>query len=132
MSINSVSITGNLGADSALRYTASQDPILSFSVAVNDRVRNPRTGEWSDRPNWVKCTIFGKRAESLVNYLKKGSKVAIEGKLRQNTWERDGVNHSEISVIVGEVEFFSGSGQVKQAASQATMATDLYYDDIPL
>lgn len=132
MSINSVSITGNLGADSALRYTASQDPILSFSVAVNDRVRNQRTGEWSDRPNWVKCTIFGKRAESLVNYLKKGSKVAIEGKLRQNTWERDGVNHFEISVIVGEIELFSGSGQVKQAASQATMATDPYYDDIPL
>lgn len=132
MGMNAVSISGNLGADPELRYTAAHDPVLTFSIAVNDRVRNPKTGEWVDRPNWIKCTVFGKRAESLAGILTKGFKVGVEGKLRQRTRERDGANYSEVCVIVDELEFFSGARQNQSSVgSQEAMAEASYHDDIP-
>lgn len=85
MSINRVNISGNLTRDPELRVTASGTQVLSFGVAVNDRRRNPQTGEWEDYPNFVDCTMFGTRAEAVRRYLSKGSKVAIEGKLRSFT-----------------------------------------------
>ena len=81
MSINSVTISGNLTRDPELKMTASNTELLKFTVAVNDRHRNQQSGEWEDYANYVDCTIFGNRAKKLPSYLFKGSKVAIEGKL---------------------------------------------------
>lgn len=115
MSINRVTISGNLTRDPELRATAGGTQVLSFGVAVNDRRRNPQNGEWEDYPNFVDCTMFGTRAEAVSRYLSKGSKVAIEGKLRYSSWERDGQRRSKIEVIVDEIEFLSrgqqGGGQ---------------------
>lgn len=107
MSINRVIISGNLTRDPELRNTQSGMAVLSFGVAVNDRCKNKQTGEWEDRPNFVDCTMFGNRANSLAQYLSKGTKVSIEGKLRQEQWERDGQKHSKLKVIVDELEFMS-------------------------
>ena len=107
MSINRVTITGNLTRDPDLRTTATGNPVLGFSVAVSDRRKNNATGEWEDHPNFVDCTMFGTRAEKIAGYLSKGSKVAIEGKLRWSQWERDGQKRSKIEVIVDEIEFMS-------------------------
>ena len=85
--------------------------MLTFGVAVNDRVRNQQTGNWEDRPNFVDCVVFGNRAEPLHRFLSKGSKVAIEGKLRWSQWERDGQKRSKLEVIVDEVEFLSRNQQ---------------------
>ena len=145
MSINRVNISGNLTRDPELRVTASGTQVLSFGVAVNDRRRNPQTGEWEDYPNFVDCTMFGTRAEAVRRYLSKGSKVAIEGKLRYSSWEKDGERRSKIGVIVDEIEFMSRAGRDGQEAmeqphpSQPMMATapaqppmpDLYVEDIP-
>ena len=100
MSINRVIISGNLTRDPELRSTASGLPVLGFGVAVNDRRKNQQTGEWEDYPNFIDCTMFGARAESLSRYLGKGTKVAIEGKLRWSQWEREGQKRSKIEVIV--------------------------------
>ena len=118
MSINRVNISGNLTRDPELRATASGPPVLSFGVAVNDRRRNPQTGEWEDYPNFVDCTMFGTRAEAVSRYLSKGSKVAIEGKLRYSSWERDGQRRSKLEVIVDEIEFMS-RGQQGEAGGYA-------------
>ena len=107
MSINRVVISGNLTRDSELRSTAGGVNVLGFGVAVNDRRKNQQTGEWEDYPNFIDCTMFGARAESLSRYLSKGTKVAIEGKLRWSQWERDGQKRSKIEVIVDELEFMS-------------------------
>ena len=154
MSINRVNISGNLTRDPELRATASGTQVLSFGVAVNDRRRNPQTGEWEDYPNFVDCTMFGTRAEAVSRYLQKGSKVAIEGKLRYSSWERDGQRRSKLEVIVDEIEFMSrgqrgqqGQGgyapapqagyapapqpQQPQAPVQAPPAVDVYDEDIP-
>ena len=114
MSINRVNISGNLTRDPELRATAGGTQVLSFGVAVNDRRKNPQTGDWEDYPNFVDCTMFGTRGEKLQQYLTKGTKVAIEGKLRYSSWERDGQRRSKLEVIVDELEFMSSRNSANQ------------------
>lgn len=147
MSINRVNISGNLTRDPELRATAGGTQVLSFGVAVNDRRRNAQTGEWEDYPNFVDCTMFGTRAEKIANYIAKGSKVAIEGKLRYSSWERDGERRSKLEVVVDEIEFMSRRDEqggavistptaapVRPAASHKAVpaaAAEVYDEDIP-
>lgn len=118
MSINRVNISGNLTRDPELRATQGGTSILTFGVAVNDRRKNPQTGQWEDYPNFIDCVVFGSRAEPLTKFLSKGSKVAIEGKLRYSQWEKDGGKRSKLEVIVDEIEFLSGSKAQNQAQRQ--------------
>ncbi len=108
MSINKVLISGNLTRDAELRSTASGTSILAFGVAVNDRRRN-QNGEWEDYANFVDCTMFGRRADALAQYLTKGTKVAIEGRLHYSSWEdrNGGGRRSKLDVTVDELEFMS-------------------------
>lgn len=128
MSINRVAISGNLTRDPELRQTAGGMQILGFGVAVNDRRKNQQTGEWEDYPNFIDCTMFGNRAQSVSRFLSKGSKVAIEGKLRWSQWERDGQKRSKVEVIVDELELMGqrqgqlGSEPVYAAAAPAQAA----------
>ena len=139
MSINRVNISGNLTRDPELRATQGGMQVLGFGVAVNDRRRNQQTGEWEDYQNFVDCTMFGNRAASVARFLAKGSKVAIEGKLRWSQWEtQDGGRRSKLEVVVDELEFMSrnengsqgqayGRGEVAQPAMEAVP----YDDEIP-
>lgn len=111
MSINRVNISGNLTMDAELRQTQGGTSVLSIPVAVNDRRRNPQSGEWEDHANFVDCVLFGRRAEALAPKLRKGQKVAIEGKLRYSSWERDGQRRSKLEVMVDEVELMSKGQQ---------------------
>jgi single-strand DNA-binding protein len=139
MSINRVMISGNLTRDAEIRSTQSGMAILGFGVAVNDRRKNQQTGEWEDYPNFVDCTVFGARGEKLQPYLTKGSKVALEGKLRYSSWESGGQRRSKLGVIVDDLEFMSsrhaGSGYAPQPVPEAGPAIDaaasIYDEDIP-
>lgn len=141
MSINRVIISGNLTRDPDLRCTQSGMDVLGFGVAVNDRRKNPQTNEWEDYPNFVDVTMFGNRARSVSQYLAKGSKVSIEGKLRWGQWERDGQKHSKLSVIVDELEFMSSRSGGDQAPAPSPSpvpakpvidaSASVYDDDIP-
>ena len=134
MAINRVAISGNLTRDPELRATAGGMQVLSLGVAVNDRRKNPHTGEWEDVPNFVDCTMFGARAEAVSRYLSKGTKVAVEGKLRYSSWERDGQRRSKLEVIVDEIELMSRrDGQAAQTAAAPVQAEplDVYDEDIP-
>lgn len=136
--INNVSLTGRLTRDPELRVTAGGTQLLSFILAFNTSVRNRQTGEWDERGNYIDCTMFGKRAEALLNFLAKGQKVAIAGKLRYATWDKDGQCHSKLDLIVDEIEFLGqrqGAAQPAQApaAPQAPMppVVDTFDEDIP-
>ena len=107
MSINRVSISGNLTRDADIKVTQSGMAIVSFGVAVNDRRKNNQTGEWEDYANFVDCTMFGTRAEKLQPYLEKGVKVALDGKLRWSQWEKDGQKRSKLEVVVDEIDLMS-------------------------
>ena len=98
MSINKAVISGNIGTEPQLRQTAGGSSVLGFTMAVNDRKRNPQSGEWEDYANWVPVTMFGNRAASLSQYLHKGMKVAVEGKLHYSSWEKDGQKRSKLEV----------------------------------
>ncbi|MDO4798075.1 MAG: single-stranded DNA-binding protein [Coriobacteriales bacterium] len=105
MSVNRVVISGNLTRDPELRSSQSGTNILTFGMAVNDRRRNPQTGEWEDYANFVDCVLFGNRAEWLSRDLHKGKKVFVEGKLRYSTWERDGQRRSKLEVVVDDIDY---------------------------
>lgn len=109
MGINSVSLSGNLTRDMELRQTAGGMAVGSFGIAVNDRRKNQRTGEWEDHANFVDCTMFGRRAEALAPYLLKGTKCAVQGRLHYSSWEDRGTGQkrSRLDVTVDEVEFLS-------------------------
>ena len=117
MSINKAIVSGNITRDAELRATAAGNPVCSFGVAVNDRRRN-QNGEWEDYANFVDCQLFGRRAEALAQYLTKGTKVAIEGRLHYSSWEdrNGGGRRSKIDVYVDELEFMSGRSSAQNGA----------------
>lgn len=120
MSINRVVVSGNLTRDPELRVTPGGTQVLGFGVAVNDRRRNQQTGEWEDYPNFIDCTMFGNRAEALSRILRKGMKVAIEGKLRYSSWEdkNGGGRRSKVEIIPDEVVLMSQNPNGQQAPRQ--------------
>lgn len=129
MSINRVVMSGNLTRDPELRHTQSGTAVLKVGMAVNDRRRNPQTGDWEDFPNFVDCAVFGKRAESLAQIMRKGMKVCVEGKLRYSSWEdKAGAKRSKLEVAVDEVELMQG-GKGKAEPQQGY--DGLYDDEIP-
>lgn len=115
MSINIVSISGNLTRDADLKVTQSGTSILTGSVAVNDRVKQGE--QWVDHPDFVDWVLFGPRAEKIAGYLTKGTKVAITGRLSYSSWtdQKSNQKRSKLEVIVTEIEFFRPSNVVMDA-----------------
>lgn len=107
MSINRVTVTGNLTRDAELRTTNSGMAIATLRLAVNDRRKE--NGDWVDAPNYFSVTLFGKRAESLVRYLTKGTKVAVDGKLRWHEWVETGVAkpREKVEIVADDIELLS-------------------------
>ncbi len=139
MSINRVNITGNLTRDPELVSTAGGMAILKMGIAVNDRRKNAQSGEWEEVPNFFDAVLFGSRGESVSRFLNKGSKVAIEGKLRWSQWETpEGGKRSKVEIIVDDIEFMSargeGSGGYSAPAAKPSSAAPVdpvIDDDIP-
>ena len=131
MSINRVSISGNLTRDADIKVTQSGMAIVSFGVAVNDRRKNNQTGEWEDYANFVDCTMFGTRAEKLQPYLEKGVKVALDGKLRWSQWEKDGQKRSKLEVVVDEIDLMSRGAARGQEQPQPIYNDTLSQNNIP-
>ncbi len=106
--VNVVSITGNLTRDAEHRASRNGTEIATFTVAVNEQIRNAQTGIWEDHPNFVDCMMFGTRAGVLANHLLKGTKVAIQGKLRYSSWQdKNNARHAKLEVMVDEIDFMS-------------------------
>lgn len=121
MSINQVTISGNLTRDCEVRHAASKD-VCSFTVAVNDSWNDG--GEWKDRTNYIDCDYWVSSADKVAPMLSKGAKVAVSGKLRWSQWEKDGQKRSKVTVTASSVEFMSKAGESEQPASE-------YDEDIP-
>lgn len=140
MSINRTVLSGNLTRDAELKTTRSQTSVLVFSLAFNEPRKNVSTGEWEQVPNFIDCTLFGKRAETLAKRLKKGTKVFIEGKLRWSRWEYNGQVHTRISLVVSDIEFVpkDQNAQSEEHIPEEpnpiiapVVDTSLYDEDIP-
>ena len=129
MNVNHVVVTGNLTRDGELGYTAGGTPVLQLGIAVNDRRKNPQSGEWEDYPNFFSCKLFGTRAEKLEPILTKGTKVALEGKLQYQSWEKDGQKRSKVEIIVDGLDLMSR--KAAEDASQPAYGAAYYEEDVP-
>lgn len=102
--INTVVLAGRTTKDPEIKVTPSGTTVLSFSLAVNDTKKNAQ-GEWEEIANFFDCVLFGERAERIAQYIIKGSKLTINGRLHQDRWQaQDGTNRSRVSIIVQDIE----------------------------
>lgn len=113
--LNMVALIGRLTRDAEMKFTNGGMAILSFSLAVNKR---KKVGEqWQDEAQYFECVCFGKGAESIKEWMKKGKQVGITGELKQDRWEQDGQNRSKVSIIANSVQLLSSPGDNKQDGS---------------
>lgn len=129
--INAVALSGALGADPELRATAGGTAVLTFSLGVGER-RRGADGQWADAVSWIGCTVFGRRAEALGRILRKGTRVALAGRLRATSWERDGVRHKRVEVVADTLDILSRLQVDAQAGGKAPAdEPDIYSEDVP-
>lgn len=109
--INKVILVGNLGQDPETRYMPSGGAVTNFTLATNESWKDKKTGEQKDRTEWHKVAMFNRLAEIAAEYLRKGSQVYIEGKLRTRKWQdRDGNDRYTTEVIADEMQMLGGRG----------------------
>lgn len=124
--LNKVSLIGHLGADPELRYTEGNIPVASFSVATNESYKD-QNGTLVERTEWHRAVAWRKLAELLAEYLKKGSRVYLEGKLQTRSWEdKDGIKRYTTEVVIGDFMFLDskGNGNGNGHRSSASPASD--------
>jgi single-strand DNA-binding protein len=97
-SFNRVILMGNVTRDPELRYIASGTAVTDIGLAVNDRRKTP-SGEWVEETTFVDVTLWGRTAEIAGEYVTKGSPLLIEGRLKLDTWEKDGKKNSKLRVV---------------------------------
>jgi single-strand DNA-binding protein len=109
--LNKVMLIGNLGNDPETRYTQGGAAVTSIGIATNETWKDKQTGEKQERTEWHNVTFFGRLAEVAGEYLRKGSKVYVEGRLRTNSWEKDGQKHYKTEIIASEMQMLDSKGQ---------------------
>ncbi|HTN74555.1 MAG TPA: single-stranded DNA-binding protein [Pirellulaceae bacterium] len=108
-SFNRVILVGNLTREIDLRHLQSGMAVTDIGLAVNDR-RKTAQGEWVDETTFVDVTLWGRQAEIASEYLTKGSPVLIEGRLKLETWEKDGKKSSKLKVVGEKMQLLGGRG----------------------
>lgn len=119
--INKVIVVGNLGQDPETRYMPSGAAVTNMTVATNEMWKDKQTGEQKERTEWHRVAMFGKLAEIAAEYLRKGSQVYIEGKLRTRKWQdKQGNDRYTTEIIADEMQMLGGRGGGGAPASQGS------------
>lgn len=145
--VNKVILIGNLGADPEVRYTPSGSAITSVRLATSESWKDRETGEQQERTEWHRVVFFNRLGEIAGEYLKKGSKIYVEGSIRTRKWvDKSGQDRYTTEIIAGELQMLdskgTGGGSANYAPSapsapassgpaEAEMPTDTFDDDIP-
>jgi len=108
--INKVILIGNLGADPETRYSQGGNAVTRLRVATSENWRDRQTGEQQERTEWHAVVCFNRLAEIAGEYLRKGSKVYIEGSLSTSSWEQDGQKRYKTEIIARELQMLDGRG----------------------
>ena len=110
-SVNKVILVGNLGADPEIRYLPSGDAIANIRLATTDRYKDKASGEFKEATEWHRVAFFGRLAEIVGEYLKKGSSVYIEGRLRTRKWQgQDGQDRYSTEIVADQMQMLGGRG----------------------
>ena len=108
--VNKVILVGNLGRDPETRYMPSGGAVTNVSVATSKQWRDRDSGDNKERTEWHRIVFFNRLAEIAGEYLKKGSKVYIEGELRTRDWEKDGQKHYTTEIVATEMQMLDSRG----------------------
>ena len=110
-SVNKVILVGNLGADPEVRYLPSGDAVANIRLATTDRYKDKASGEFKEMTEWHRVAFFGRLAEIVSEYLKKGSSVYIEGRLRTRKWQgQDGQERYSTEIVADQMQMLGGRG----------------------
>jgi single-strand DNA-binding protein len=110
--INKVILVGNLGRDPETRYMPSGGAVTNVSIATSKGWKDRDSGEQKERTEWHRIVFFNRLAEIAGEYLKRGSKVYIEGELRTRDWEKDGQKHYTTEVVANEMQMLDSRGEM--------------------
>ena len=120
-SLNKVSLIGYLGTDAKMNTTASGQAVANFTMATNEYWVN-KEGTKEQRTEWHKVVLWGKHADTLGQYLKKGRQVYVEGRLQTNTWENDNKSYRTAEVVAQTVRFLDSHGKKEEQEAEAKAA----------
>jgi len=110
--INKVILIGNLGKDAELNYMPSGGAVANLTIATSESWKDKKTGEQQDRTEWHRVVMFNRLAEIAGEYLKKGSKVYIEGKLQTRKWQdKDGQDQYTTEIVANDMQMLDTRGQ---------------------
>ena len=118
--INKVILIGNLGNDPDVRYTSGGSPIANVNLATSDAWRDKETGDLQERTEWHRVVFFSRLAEIVSEYLRKGSKIYVEGRLQTRKWQdRDGNDRYTTEIVANEMQMLDG----RHTAGESVPAT---------
>ncbi|VVD67204.1 Single-stranded DNA-binding protein [Pandoraea communis] len=110
-SVNKVILVGNLGADPEVRYLPSGDAVANIRLATTDRYKDKQSGEFKEMTEWHRVSFFGRLAEIVNEYLKKGSSVYIEGRIRTRKYQaQDGTDRYSTEIVADQMQMLGGRG----------------------
>lgn len=130
-SLNKVMLIGNLGKDPEVRFTASGQAVSGFSLATSEKFKDKTTGEWVERTEWHKVTLWGKLAELSGEYLSKGKTVYIEGRLQTRKYEKDGITHYSTEIVGDKMEFLSPKSERSSSDANSEPKTSVSGNEEP-
>jgi single-strand DNA-binding protein len=122
--LNRVQLIGNIGKEPEISYLPNGTAVAKLSIATTDSYKNKQE-EWQETTEWHKVIVFGTLAQNVEKYLKKGSKVYIEGKLKTRSWEKDGVKHYATDIMGNEMLFLDGKSDKKVEKKQEDDPNDM-------
>src|SRR5689334_214100 len=128
-SVNKVILLGNLGKDPEVKYTPSGTPVAKITVATNERFKD-KEGQWQDRTEWHNVVLWQRLAEIAGEYLKKGGKVYIEGRLQTRSWEDKQTNQKKYmtEVVANDLVLLGGRGEGGEASRGAAAGGNNNFD----
>jgi single-strand DNA-binding protein len=115
-SVNKVILVGNVGKDPEVKYTPSGTPVAKFSIATNERFK-AKSGEWQDRTEWHNLIAWQRLAEIVGEYVQKGSKLYIEGRLQTSSWEdkQSGEKKYRTEIVANDLVLLSGNRSARES-----------------
>ena len=120
--VNKAIIVGTLGQDPEVRQTSGGNSVANLSVATNETWRDKQTGEKKESTEWHRIVLWGRVAEIAGQYLSKGSKVYLEGRLQTRKYEKDGVTHYSTEIVANELQMLGDAGGSRGEAPQQRSA----------
>ena len=113
--VNKVILVGNVGNDPEVRYMPNGNAVANVSVATSDSWKDKNTGDQQERTEWHRVVFFNRLAEIVEQYIKKGSKLYLEGRLQTRSWEQDGVKRYSTEIVASEMQMLDSRGSAGSA-----------------